>query len=199
MEKKRIQLRLLEEGRNRFSFYGLKKTTIQELTQAAGISQGAFYLFYPSKEALYFAVLEEEEKQIQAALLKRWEQNEKPTVKGMQSFLLEGLRRIDQSPLIRRLLEGGEYEALLSRLSPEEVEAHRIRDTDLVETLVQSGMGQVAWTVQDPAVVAGILRAFFLLTLHRREIGEEVFTPAIEHLARWIAQGLIREGEGIRD
>src|SRR6266700_567387 len=60
-EKELIRTRLLEQGHKQFSAYGLRKTNIEELAEAAGISKGAFYLFYASKEALFMAVVEQVE------------------------------------------------------------------------------------------------------------------------------------------
>lgn len=38
---------------------GMRKTSVEQLTQAVGISKGSFYKFYESKELLFFAVLED--------------------------------------------------------------------------------------------------------------------------------------------
>ena len=60
-EKELIRKRLLEQGHRQFSAYGLRKTNIEELAEAAGISKGAFYLFYASKEAIFMDVVEQVE------------------------------------------------------------------------------------------------------------------------------------------
>ena len=38
---------------------GMRKTTVEELAAEAGISKGAFYQFYPSKERLFLDMLEQ--------------------------------------------------------------------------------------------------------------------------------------------
>src|SRR5512142_3186432 len=69
-ERTLIRQRLVEQGYHLFSAYGLKKTTVEELAAAAGISKGAFYLFYDSKEALFMDVIEETaEKRLRRELL----------------------------------------------------------------------------------------------------------------------------------
>ena len=60
-EKEIIRKTLITKGRELFSKYGLKKTSITELTNSAGIAQGTFYNFFESKEELYFEILEQEE------------------------------------------------------------------------------------------------------------------------------------------
>ena len=46
---------------------GVRKTTVDELAQEAGISKGAFYKFYPSKEMLFFEILEDMHTEIYTA------------------------------------------------------------------------------------------------------------------------------------
>ncbi len=45
---------------------GMRKTTIDELAAEAGISKGAFYKFYPSKEHLFLDMLEQWHREIAA-------------------------------------------------------------------------------------------------------------------------------------
>ena len=53
-----INERLLESGAKLFGRYGLRKTTVEEITRDAGISKGSFYRFFESKELLCFTILE---------------------------------------------------------------------------------------------------------------------------------------------
>ncbi len=68
-EKELIAGRLLEQGHKLFSAYGLRKTNIEEIAAGAGISKGAFYNFYDSKETLFMAVIEQVEIRIRQELL----------------------------------------------------------------------------------------------------------------------------------
>lgn len=55
-EKETIRSKLLEVGRSCFLRYGLKKTTIEDLTRPSGIAKASFYLFFESKEKLFIEV-----------------------------------------------------------------------------------------------------------------------------------------------
>src|SRR5574339_469609 len=57
-EKDIIRAQMREKATKLFERQGLKKTSVDELAQAAGISKGAFYLFYESKEELFMEILE---------------------------------------------------------------------------------------------------------------------------------------------
>src|SRR5918912_2045574 len=82
-EKEIIRSSLLEKGRVLFGTYGIKKTNVEDLTRAAGISKGAFYLFYDSKEELFFEILEQFEAEFRAAVFKDIFQ---PGISPRQSF-----------------------------------------------------------------------------------------------------------------
>ena len=56
-EKENIKRRLQEACKQSWTQYGYKKTSVDELCRQAGISKGAFYLFFESKEALFCEVL----------------------------------------------------------------------------------------------------------------------------------------------
>lgn len=56
-EKEHIRNHLMELCRQSWARYGYKKTSVDELCKKAGISKGAFYIFYESKEALFCEVI----------------------------------------------------------------------------------------------------------------------------------------------
>lgn len=56
-EKENIKRSLQEACKQSWTQYGYKKTSVDELCRQAGISKGAFYLFFESKEALFCEVL----------------------------------------------------------------------------------------------------------------------------------------------
>ncbi len=56
-EKENIRKHLQDSCKQHWTQYGYKKTSVDELCKNVGISKGAFYLFYESKEALFCEVL----------------------------------------------------------------------------------------------------------------------------------------------
>ena len=58
-ETGQIRRALLREAQRCAVTLGMRKTSVEQLTQAVGISKGSFYRFYDSKELLFFAVLED--------------------------------------------------------------------------------------------------------------------------------------------
>ena len=58
-EKEDIRKRLIGECKKSWSAYGYKKTNVSELCTKVGISTGAFYSFFDSKEALFCDVMDD--------------------------------------------------------------------------------------------------------------------------------------------
>lgn len=56
-EKENIRKSLIDICKQNWTQYGYKKTSVDEICKQAGISKGAFYLFFESKEALFCEVL----------------------------------------------------------------------------------------------------------------------------------------------
>ena len=51
--------RILEAARKRFRYYGVKKTTMQEIARDAGVAVGTLYLYFKNKDDLLVAGTEE--------------------------------------------------------------------------------------------------------------------------------------------
>ena len=56
-EKENIRKALRREAGKCLALYGVRKTTVDELVRRVDIPKGTFYLFYDSKEALFFDIL----------------------------------------------------------------------------------------------------------------------------------------------
>ncbi len=69
-EKENIKRSLQEACKQNWTQYGYKKTSVDDLCRQVGISKGAFYLFFESKEALFCEVLCSVQEQIRNAASK---------------------------------------------------------------------------------------------------------------------------------
>ena len=193
-EKNMINDKLIEAGQELFSRFGLKKTGIKDITEAAGISQGSFYSFYSSKEELYFTILEAEEEKIQKEILDSNIFKGEITAQSFKDFLMKGFQLIDKNQLIKRLYQNQrEYQQIVRKLPEEKIEDHINSDTEKLMPLITSLQEKDKMIEEKPEVISGLLRSLFLLTLHREEIGEEIYPDTIELLIDLISRGLIKE------
>jgi len=192
-EKTQIRAKLLAEGKDLFIRFGLKKTGIAELTEAAGISQGAFYLFFNSKEELYFAILEQEERVIRERFVKWLGKAEPLNRSKFRDFLRLALQVLEENPLLRRLWLEKEFDDLLNKLPSSLMEQHTTRDTEVLEPLIKHWQEAGYMVEGSPEVIAGVIRALFLLPLHYQEIGEDLFPEVLDKYIDFISNGLIKE------
>ena len=58
-QNEQIRKDLIREARRCGITIGMRKTSVEQLTNSVGISKGSFYKFFDSKELLFFAVLED--------------------------------------------------------------------------------------------------------------------------------------------
>lgn len=192
-ERERIRERLLAEGRELFARYGLKKTTISDLTEPVGIANGTFYQFFDSKTDLYVEILEREGEAILPRLLAPMEDNDDPET-AIRAFLTTLMDEIETNPLVRRLLvESDEMEMLREYHSEEKRRADREESLAYILPSVEAWYeaGEVAGP--NPRVIASAIRAVSFLTLHREDIGDDLYDETRNLVIRAVAAGLTNE------
>jgi TetR/AcrR family transcriptional regulator len=101
------QRQLLETALNVFSRKGFKGATTKEIAAAAGITEAIIFQHFPSKEALYSAVLElhldtSEEQKRSEELIQCMERNDDEGL--IQSFILQILRGYRRNAALHRVI-----------------------------------------------------------------------------------------------
>lgn len=97
-EKRNIQLKLLAECEKSWAKFGYKKTSIDELCVKAGISKGAFYAFFESKEALFCATMQLVEDRLYGYANRIMESE--PNKRGLAKVLKAIYREYDKNSFI---------------------------------------------------------------------------------------------------
>ncbi len=192
-EKLNIRSSLIDGGRKAFGNVGIKKTSVDDLAQAAGISKGAFYQFFASKEDLYFAIIREYENRQQqemSALLAEEGVNDRTRLKTVMSAVL---MKVGSDPFFRRLLSKAEFEYLRQKFTPEQLEEAMQADVDFSRELIEIWRQKGKLLIDDPRLVAGVFRSLFFLFLHKEDIGKEIFNDVIELHLDSAVERLIRE------
>lgn len=169
-EKTQLRAALLEHGRQLLATYGMRKTNVEDLTNAVGISKGAFYLFFDSKEELFFTLFEQFEADYQTELLQIAAQPAATARAQIANFLDRAFALWRSNPLFRHFGRD-EYEALVRRLPPERIAAALHSDERFVASLLEQWRDQGLLMTIEPAVFTGLMRALFFVSLHADEIG----------------------------
>jgi len=167
-EKELIRKRLLEQGHKQFSAYGLRKTNIEELAEAAGISKGAFYLFYASKEALFMDVVEQVEHRFRQEIFAMVDLPGSSPRARLFAILLKGFRLVKAIPLLQ-FLTGSDYDLLFRRLPPEILQEHLANDrVFFIELITRCQNAGIPIRVP-PAEIISLLYPLVLTILHEND------------------------------
>src|SRR5918993_643173 len=135
-EKEIIRAQLHEKGRLLFERQGLKKTSVDELAQAAGISKGAFYLFYESKEELFMEILEELEADFRMRIFDFSISPKRNAHQLLARLFKDVLLTWDEYPLLKNFARS-EYEYLARKLPAQRIQAHAHRDNEFVDEFLK--------------------------------------------------------------
>lgn len=187
-EKEMVKTKLIDAAEKSLAAAGIRKTSVDELARAAGISKGAFYLFYASKELLFLDALEREQARIHEAILERVAGARSPR-EGFVTAVVQMYRDFIAKPWLLSLA-GEDYEILLRRIPQERILQH-IELDDASTRRLQALLGERANL--RPEVLSAALRVLFMGILHRREIGEEQTDTAFEFLVEAVADRMFRE------
>lgn len=191
-EKETIRSQLHAEGQRLFATHGLKKTSVEDLTKAVGISKGAFYLFYPSKEELMMAILEQIETEIQTRILNYATGTQVNARQQVQEILIHFLLLWDDYPLLKHFSQE-DYLYLVRKLPAERVQAHIDQDEvfimNFTAKLAQDGIVMNA----PPHMVANLIKSLFFIGLHRDDLGDDAYRETMAILIDLVA-GYMTEG-----
>ncbi len=187
-EKKIVRSKLIEAAMKFLSTTGIKKTTVEELAKAAGISKGAFYMFYESKELLFLDALEEEQTKIHETIITSMQRYENKK-EGFVTVISEMYRHFMSNTWILSLTND-EYEILLRRLPKERIAAHIALDDASTKRMTQV----IAGVNIDSELVSAIMRMLFMCTFHRNEVGP-LADDAFLFMLQAVADKIFTEGQ----
>jgi AcrR family transcriptional regulator len=193
-EKELIGKRLLEQGYKQFSAYGLKKTNIEEIAKAAGISKGAFYNFYESKEALFMDVIEQVEIRVRREILAVIDQPG-PSPRARLFALLKKAFSLFQEVPILKIFTGGDFDLLFSRIPAEKLQAHLASDQGFLEELIARCQEAGIPIRLPPEQIVGLLYPVVVVMLHEDEMNRNAFNVNMDVLLELVAAYCLGEVE----
>ena len=94
--------RILDAAARLITHYGFDKTTVSDIAEAAGISKGAVYLHYKSKEALFEALIIRESETILEDMLTSMERD--PNAGSIFGLYQHAILAVMRSPLIHAVV-----------------------------------------------------------------------------------------------
>lgn len=191
-ERARIRSALLAKGKELFQRQGLKKTSVEELTRAVGISKGAFYLFYGSKEELLLEVVEQFEAELRSGILAFGPEPGMPAIESFRKLMRAAFSAWKTNPILASVSQE-EYAAMLRRLPEERMRAHLQSDDVFIAELIDRWRAAGVRIEADLKTVSGLMNALFFVCLHENDFGEGAYPGTIDLLIDLVSGYLIKE------
>ncbi len=185
-EKEVIGSLLLEQGYKLFSTYGLKKTNIEEIAKAAGISKGAFYSFYDSKEALFMDVVEQAELRVRQEILAAIDLPG-PSPRARLFNILKKAFSLFQAIPILQFFTGSDYDLLFRRVSSEKFQEHLASDRVFFEEMIARCQEAGIYIRAPFEQIMGLLYLLVLAALHKDDLGLSTSDKSIDILLEMVA------------
>ena len=191
-DKEIIRGKLMENGLKAFSSYGLRKTNVEDLTRAAGISKGAFYIFYESKEALFMDVVEEVERKFREKVLAEIDRAGPSARARLKHVFLTAFTIWKSQPVLQHITQA-EYSLLLEKMPLEKVQEHLASDLEFIQELIRRCRESGILIETGGEAVAGLMKAVFFVSLHEDDLGPGLYPGTIDLLLDLIAAYCVGE------
>ena len=174
-----IRKDLLDEALRCAVTVGIRKTSVEQLAEAVGISKGSFYKFFDSKELLFFAVLENIHTECFMAAQKSLQENESlPPAGRAAAAILAACRWLADTKAFVFIENDADF--LLHRLPEEVKSAHYHDDETHIRALLEAGGLQPKGGM---ALAAATVRGLILTVSHQEQIGA-LYPQVLETLVR---------------
>lgn len=168
----RTRRAILEAAIERFGRDGYRATSVADIARDAGVSGTAAYAYFPSKEALFLAAVDEDAARvIHQAVSSVLAEPGLPEPGWRQALILTLLGAVERHPLARRLLAGLEPEVTTRVLAVPALEelrkavAERLRAEQLA--------GTVREDIDPVAIGSGVVAIMLSLLMSLVQLGPE--------------------------
>ncbi len=191
VERDAIRAKLLQAGRDCFLRYGLKKTTIEDLTRPAGIAKASFYLFFDNKERLFIEVFLEEIPAMMERLMAASFGTTDDAREALILLMRAIVREMERNEISRILLDNpAEIEPIASAMDYEEILRRvAVSFAPIVEAIAQAqARGEIIDA--DPFQIVYSLGLVKLLAFNREHIPDALYEAMVELAPRILADGL---------
>ncbi|OCL26465.1 hypothetical protein U472_10735 [Orenia metallireducens] len=189
-EQELIREELIEKGKELIAVFGLKKTTISDLTKAVGISKGSFYNFFSSKEELFFTIFELEGDKLRGEISQQILNNSKNAARGLKGLIKVILREMEENPIISKIYNSDDLDYAYQKLSKEQWDEHRSLSVKALIPVIEMWQEQGGLIEEDPEIIINVIRAVISISLHKKEIGEEIYPETMDLLIDLVTEGL---------
>lgn len=181
-ERTAIYNKLMEGARVLVKKQPARKITVGQLTRYAGISKGAFYLFFDSKELLFYTLLRQLHKELYGPAIKLLNEPAGTPAQKLCRSILAGCRVLEDSGF-KRFWEEDAPEIMGAVSMSEKQDQLKAEEEAYYAFLEQSGKLRVS-----EALAMDAVRSLIMTVSMRPVLG-----PHYEQILRWMCEGVCKE------
>ncbi|MDP4093781.1 MAG: TetR/AcrR family transcriptional regulator [Bacillota bacterium] len=171
-EKEIIRQKLLESCEESWGRYGYKKTNVAELCKMAGISTGAFYMFYESKEMLFIDVFNKVEESFNTSLEQLMPEN--PTKYDFARVFKTLFHELEKIPWFLNI--HNDFDLLLRKFPPDYVTENFSHDITNISSIVERYHFKPKISIELITSMTYII----LLSVQSRSLSDNHYSEAID-------------------
>lgn len=160
-ENERIKIieDLRKSARECLALYGVKKTTVDELTERSNIAKGTFYLFYSSKEELFLDVINEFESRAEQLYLDMLQELDENHIVSSLTSVFSSLAFLCYDEGVYRFMDQGNMVLVKRKVKDASFEEVEKRTIDLFKDLFSY------FSITDESDIASFMEAYKAILL----------------------------------
>lgn len=186
-EREGIERLLIDTAKQLFVQYGVQKTTIADITEAAGVGKGTFYLFFKSKGDIFMKAYTEEWLFVHDIIDQNYKNRKGNLSELIIQYIYENREYLLNHPLLSVVYTRNTLALISDQTVSERLKEFRElsdqRLIDIIESWIRVNDLQCH---VDSTVISGMMRSLSYLNYHRDEIGEDIFDEVIRKFAEGI-------------
>lgn len=194
-EREIIRNKIIDRGKECFAIYGIKKTSIEDLTRDLGIAKSSFYSFFNSKEDLFLHIYKKEREALKDNLLENsFLKYRKEPDKAIRAYLHYVLDIANSHPVWRKVyIEKEHLELTISRSSEEEIKNIRRENVEMILPFFEEWAAAGLLIDKNTRILAETTYAVLSLVHCRNEIEDEDFQEIMDILIDLLAENIIKK------
>jgi len=194
-EREIIRNKIIDRGKECFARYGIKKTSIEDLTRDLGIAKSSFYSFFNSKEDLFLQIYTEEREALKDNLLENsFLKYRKEPDKAIKAYLHYVLNIANNHPVWRKVyIEKEHLELTISRSSEEKIKNIHRENVKMILPFFEEWAAAGLLIDKDVRILAETTYAVLSLIHLRNEIEDEDFQDIMDILIDLLAENIIKK------
>ncbi len=178
-------------GKHLFGLKGFKNTNVAGIMKMAGMAVGTFYNYYPSKEALFLEIYNEENVALKKSIMEAVDVNADP-LQTMKRMLLLNFQGMNADPILREWYN----KEVFGKIEKSFRDANGLKRVDFLYSSFTEIVKK--WQAEgrmrgdiDPEMIMAMFSALIVTETHKEEIGIQYFPGVIEYLAEFTMKGLL--------